>query len=597
MFAKSTILTFILFCCSFATAQTIPEKEPTEDAEKLRKDAVAFLRETMGDVNSMRSLENRISFTSEMAGLMWFYDEREARSMYGGVFADFRDLLARYDAQINALGITPDEHGGGAGFMSFMNEPTDKSRITRKFATAMGVRQQIAMSLAEHDPELAFAFYYDSLTAISNVEFRKQAERNSASFETQLLGQIAENNAGKAAQLGVRSLTKGVTYQHVDLLKKIHAKDADKGAELAGAMLGRLKSERIDKIENYYLFQAIIEFGVETLEASRKPGGKRAVYSMAEIRELVEILAQAILSRPDDGGGIHYAELIQKYSPGRAAQIRAKFKQRGVTSNSSATGFGVGDGAAAPPPPPPYNSNSNPTAAQEIARRESEAREKEERQIVEDVKKLEKRELPQEEREQIITQARRIIMQTAGRDKKVMSLSMLASQVAKFGDKDLAAEIMKDAEAVVNPAPKNFQDFLLSWLLASGYANSDPDRAFPILEETIGRANETLSAFIKVGEFVDVAEEMIQDGEVQVGAFGGEMVRGLTRQLGLADSTIQVLAKADFNKTKNLTNRFDRAEIRVLAKMMVLRAILGPTQSAKPEEIIEQMSMEESLEN
>jgi len=120
-------------------------------------------------------------------------------------------------------------------------------------------------------------------------------------------------------------------------------------------------------------------------------------------------------------------------------------------------------------------------------------------------------------------------------------------------------------------------------MLASGLATSNPDKAFPLLEETIGRANDTLAAFIKVGEFIDVAEEVIQDGEVQVGAFGGQMVRGLTRELGMADTTIQVLAHADFGKTKALTNRFDRAEIRILAKMMVLRAVLDDKKGTKPE--------------
>ena len=71
-------------------------------------------------------------------------------------------------------------------------------------------------------------------------------------------------------------------------------------------------------------------------------------------------------------------------------------------------------------------------------------------------------------------------------------------------------------------------------MLASGYANADPEKAFPILEDTIGRANEILAAFVKVGEFMDANEEMIQDGEVQVGAFGGQMVRGLTGELNMA---------------------------------------------------------------
>ena len=111
-------------------------------------------------------------------------------------------------------------------------------------------------------------------------------------------------------------------------------------------------------------------------------------------------------------------------------------------------------------------------------------------------------------------------------------------------------------------------------MLASGYAETNPAKAFPILEDTILRANATISAVIKVAEFVDVNEELIGDGEVQVGMFGGQMIRELTGSLGIASGTIKALVKADFARTKNLTNTFDRNEISVLAKMMVLRAVL-----------------------
>ncbi|MEP6789679.1 MAG: hypothetical protein ABJB40_14665, partial [Acidobacteriota bacterium] len=143
--------------------------------------------------------------------------------------------------------------------------------------------------------------------------------------------------------------------------------------------------------------------------------------------------------------------------------------------------------------------------------------------------------------------------------------------------------IMRDADRLVNPQPKNYQDFLYSWMLASGYAGANSDKAFPLLESTILRANDTISAFVKVAEFIDVNDELIDDGEVQVGMFGGSMIRGLTGQLGLAGSTIKSLVKADFAKTRNLTNTFDRTEIRVLAKMMVLRAVLDKREGIKPD--------------
>ncbi|HKX83760.1 MAG TPA: hypothetical protein VJL58_06060, partial [Pyrinomonadaceae bacterium] len=227
---------------------------------------------------------------------------------------------------------------------------------------------------------------------------------------------------------------------------------------------------------------------------------------------------------------------------------------------SNAVAYGE---AYASAPPPPMSANANVSVAQAA-----------EKKMFDDVAKLGKKELPKEERDRIIADARKLIATTKGREQKITALSAIASQVAAAGDRDLADELLREAETFVNPSPKNYQDFMMSWMLASGYASAKSDRAFTLLEETIQRVNGTIEAFVRVGEFVDVAEEMIVDGEVQLGAFGGSMVRGLTGELGMADNTIKLLVDHDFTKTKNLTNRFERPEVRVLAKMMVIRAVL-----------------------
>ncbi len=158
---------------------------------------------------------------------------------------------------------------------------------------------------------------------------------------------------------------------------------------------------------------------------------------------------------------------------------------------------------------------------------------------------------------------------------RMMALSGLAAQIGKMGDIETAGEIMREAERFVSPQPKNYMEFMQSWLLASGYSEINPDKSYPILENTIFRLNDTISAFIKVGEFIDVNGDFIEDGEVQIGSFGGEMTNGLLRSLGQTDATLTNLAKADFARTKALTNKFDRTEVRIMAKMLVLRAIFG----------------------
>lgn len=577
----------ILSFSTFSFGQTADDKKKETD-EKLQTAAVEFLRETAAEVGRMRSMENRISFSSELASLMWFHDEKEAKLMYGGVVSDFKQLLSQFDAEMNSATVTNDDDGPGGGIFSGYG----RSKTERKFRIAMMVRQQIAMSLAEHAPDLAFNFYYDSLTLISNPKFRKETEQSDKYFEARLINQIADTDAAKAAEYGKESTKKGIDNMHIELLKKIYAKDAEKGIEFGAAILSRIKSDKAS-VNGLYLYNSLLRYGAANLEASKKPGAKKPIYSQSDLRDLAEVFAQAILSNTTQEGenaAGGYVDLIEKFAPGRAAQIRAKFKTaKGAGSgrangNTAASVYGSNAVATAGSYRGNSNSSTGSSSPYDEEQKAREAREKIEKQMMEDVQGLANKSLPKEEREKIIAQARKIISETKGKDKKIMALSMLAAQVAKAGDKELADEIMRDAERMVIPNPKNYQDFLSSWMLAAGYAEADPEKAFPLLESTILRANDTISAFVKVAEFIDTAEEMIADGEVQVGMFGGDMIRGMTRELGMANGTINSLVRADFAKTKSLTNTFDRAEIRILAKMLVLRAVLDKREKPKSDE-------------
>ena len=564
MLRKFLALAVLFAFAAPLAAQVAERKDPKEEAERLRKEGVAFLRETMGDVANMRTLENRISFSAEMAGLMWYHDEREARVMFNSAASDFRELLARLEHQMNEL---PEPEGEvvpvGRGFLS---DPSEMVRFHMKYRLAMGVRQQMASSMAEHDPDLALSFFYDTATANPKL---KTTFGNDRYVEMNLLEQVAEKNAGKAAQYGLRSLDEGVEYQHVSLLKKIYEKDAEKGIEFGSAVFSKARG---DNDPNLWALNSLLEYGGESLDAS-KTNGKRPVFSQSDLRMMAESMAQEILKidGPEVGSMSSYLPSIEKYAPNRAAQIKARIaRATGSRSGGNGTMSNAATNASAARRMSNSSVNANYSGGEAIEEGPSEGD-----VLEQNIEKLSKGELPKEERDRVIAQARKILLQTQGRDKQITGLSMLAGQVAKAGDKELAAEIMRDAERLVNPSPKNYQDFVMTWLVASGYAETDPDRAFLILEDTIGRANTIISAFVQVGEFIDVTEEMISDGEAQVGAFGGGMIRGLGKELGIAEATIDKLARADLAKTKALTNRFDRPEVRVLAKMLVLRTVLG----------------------
>jgi hypothetical protein len=254
----------LLLLAAFSYAQP-SNTAPADDDEKLRKEAVEFLRESIADVNNLRTIENRISFTSELASLMWYYDEREARGMFGAVIGNFRDLMAKYDYEMNQFGLTPEEPNSGGFFM----ETSDKSRLVRRFQAAMSVRQQIASSLADHDPELAIAFYTDSLAAVTNTELRKQVEARDTYFEQQLIEQIALKDPAKAAAFALKSLANGVNYGHITYLQKLREKDADKAVEFGAAIVRRLKQDS-GKSHDFFLYSSLLSVGENALDESKE---------------------------------------------------------------------------------------------------------------------------------------------------------------------------------------------------------------------------------------------------------------------------------------------------------------------------------------
>ena len=588
LFTLVLIFTFI----QTGFAQSTTPKTAEEAEADFKKEVVVFLRETASEVGSLRSPENRIGFTAELAGLMWFSDEKESRAMYLSLISDFKHLLGQYDAQLNMIESAPGDGGdyAGGGFL-FGGDDSERGKLQRKMRMAMTVRQEVANSMAEHDPQMAFDFFYDSLSAITNADRRKEYEAQDKYLETKLLNEIAEHNAAKAAELGRKSLAKGtVNFQHLELLKKIYAKDADKGAEFGDDITRRLKDTSGGTEENVYILGSALRTGIPNFESVKKDGGKKPMFSEQNLRDLSELLAQRLLETPpeyDPFSAMYYVDAIEKFAPSRAVQIRAKFGK----GNGDGTGTGVGranKSVATVMLPSSYSANANVNVSgrgstgtgSNSARFEKDAaaaelKRKTEEQLMKDVESLGTKQLPKEERDKIVAQARKIVSEMGGKDQKIMALSMLAAQVAKAGDKELAGEIMKDAAAMVNPQPKNYKDFILVWMLASGYAEADPDKAFPLLDDAINRLNDTITGVVRIAEFLDVSGEIVDDGEVQVGAFGGSMMREITRGLGVVDGTLRSLAKADMVKTKALTNRFDRPEVRVLAKMLVLRAVMG----------------------
>ena len=565
---------FVILLTSFISAQT-PDAEKKEKDAKLQENAVAFLRETSNDIVNLRTPENRIGFNAELANLMWFHDEREARVMFNSVANDFRQLLVNLNAQINTIKF--DEENAEIYNIPFVRGASKQAEIYRKFGKAMSVRQQIASALSEHDALLAYAFFNDTASAITNPKFQEQIKQQDSYFEMKLLQAVASQDAAKGLELGRKSLAKGVNNNHLELLKKIYAKNADSGAAFGEDIVRKLKSGGDEESENLLLYSTILDLGVENKTAIKDKPTQKPMFSASDLRDLAEKAAQKLLSQSPETLSAYgdLIDLIEKLSPSRAAQLRQKMKTASAASNS--------------------NSNSeNPQLKAMLEKYEKERLENEKQEkSIEELQAIGMGKLSDEQRTKAISEAQKMIESIDDPTAKITALSGLADQIAKSGDKDLALQFMKQAESFVSNTPKNYIDYLQLWMLASGYAKVDAEKSFPILETAVYNLNDTIGAFIKVAEFIDVNGEIIEDGEVQVSGFGGG---GITRELigglGASEPTIRALSEADFARMRNLSNKFDRTEVRILAKMLILRAVFGSkTISVEDSEIIETDSL------
>ena len=299
--------------------------EKTIIPPEVRNKAVKFLRETANDVNGLRTPENRLGLNAELANLMWFHDEKEARQMFGSVITDFRQLLIQIDGQIGALSVKASDVGENIPFFSSLD--SNKAQFSRKFYKSVGVRRQIALSLAERDASLAYEFVDSTAQAITNPELRNLLTAQDAVIEANILQKLAEQDPDKTLALARKTLAKGYSGELLEVLKKLYAKNAEKGAALGAEIIDKIKSEPI-KPETFYLLDAVLRTGAENLLEIKEKSGAKPMLPESGLRDIANILGQEIL-KLGEGATVYdlngYVENIGQFQPEKATAIRKKY--------------------------------------------------------------------------------------------------------------------------------------------------------------------------------------------------------------------------------------------------------------------------------
>jgi hypothetical protein len=135
-----------------------------------------------------------------------------------------------------------------------------------------------------------------------------------------------------------------------------------------------------------------------------------------------------------------------------------------------------------------------------------------------------------------------------------------------------ARGFLEEARSLVDGRVANQMQFNLKLQVAQAYAEFEPTRGFEMLESAIDQLNRLIDAAATLDGFG--GQDAFKDGEMK--AQGGFMWNELVR---MSVNGLTALGRTDFDRARAATERFERADVRVIARLAMAQAMLGQSPS------------------
>ncbi len=512
-----------------------------EKAAEIRKNTLELLRETAALTAMLNSPGNRINFTVSIADSLWNLDKTEAASMFNIAIEDVRKMISQTDAEMN--------------FAAVDNTSTNRRRTSTKISQALSWRSIVVNSLANRDAEWALRFLSETEQSVTNPDFKKQIDRSSKSLKTNIARKIAEQDVTKALELGREKLSQGITGDAVNLLQKIYTKDTEKGIEFGKDILKKTESVE-SKRDSSWIYMRLFQYGLSAMTNTDKP----PVFDNSAMKKLAEKLAKEVTKPTSRYRGFSPEVMagLEKYSPQSVAQVKTAFEQR--TSRRS------------------NNRSRQSTRISNEMRAEINTRKdavKMQNEINNSFKNLTSENISSDEKLKILSDLQNKIMLEGVDNLRFINLVRLSDTANSIGETKRTEQILSEAERLVNQDPKTKTEFADSRSLASSYARVDADKSFQILENIAYRLNGVIDGYIKFMEYSN-DQRTVENGELVMGNHSKQF----TNYFSLPSKSLYALAEKDFNRVRDLADKFERPEVRIAVRLMIVRGLLNSNQSS-----------------
>jgi hypothetical protein len=592
---KLAFFALFLLTTSFVFGQTQPT-ETAADKEKKKKEfderVVQMLDQAVAEANGLRLPGNRAIVYAVAGDLYWKFDDKRARELFRTAATDI--VAQNFEWEKQRLESA---------------EP-----VTLEPFDPFDVRPQVMPLIGKRDAELALELLVATRPAkLSEAIASGTTDQMLTGRVTQELAleqQFALAAADQDPELAIRlirdSLAKGVSYSVLPLLQKLFKKDEKKANELGAEVLRRLGETDLAKsMTEMNVALSFLQFGSRPVPANAKE--KQFAFTEAQIRELANKVAAALLAPSNNSTQAmsmmsRAIPILEKILPDKVQVLRARqaATQRNLPSDIARMQQQqrMWDPNSTPEQvlamiPKITNEGERANAYQAVANKigqiTDEARAK---RLIDQIPDERARANAREQFETMrlnrlagtgkLEEARRSIAGLTDRRRKIQSLVNLAQQHQrrnKEEDRETAASLMTEAKALVSEYPEDGDEIDIMMMVVMGYATVEPDTAFRMFEPVVESLNEHTQAMAVLSKY-DKRSRDFRKGELvmrmQGAGFGSNLL--LFRYM----NQMQTLGVKDFERMSALADRFQRADSRMIVKLLVLQAAANAPQNQPP---------------
>ena len=587
------VLSLAFFTVSLSqTSPTESASEKEKTQKELEKRALEMIDQAVGEANTLKLPANRAIVFALAGDLYWRFDEKRARELFRSAGDDI--LVANLESE---------------------KEKKDSDDPYLSFYEYGGVRQQVLPIIAKHDADLALELLVQTRPAkvsealakaalpnakqeggIFNYNPEQNRVRQEIALEQRFAVLAAEQNPDKAIKLIKDSLAKGISWNILPLLQKLNKKDEKKASSLADDVIRKITDTDLTKKREE--LGAAIQF----LQYSTNPNApknskeKQFKFTDGQLRTLADKIVSTFM-QPTNSlemtmGMSQALPSLEKVVPEKMAFLKQKqteamknlppelkrFQQQEKLWNPNSTAEEIL--AELPKLNEFEKAQAYPALTRKIAQIEDEERAKKLIEQIPDEKtranateQFESAKINRTAKDGKLDEAKKLIGNLSKKKTQIQKLVALAMEFHKKNiekDRETAANLMKDAKALVNEFPEDEDEINDLMEVVKGYAVIDQVLAFRLFDPMVDQINDFVQATAILSKY-NKRNRSFKKGELVMQVSGGGWENLLIyRYIG----QMQLLGKADLNRMNLLTNKFQRVDARTIVKLYVAQGFL-----------------------